>query len=225
MKRIIVCLPAMLLLFSLAACYSQTDDVSKSSRDTESEDKGRTDNSHILIVYFTLWQNTEYPDDIDAATSASLVLDGEDLFGTTEYAAALIQQNVGGDLHAIQTTVPYPSDFDEVVDQNHEEMNTGALPELEESDLDISRYDTIFIGYPIWAMNAPRAVYSFLSRYDWSGKTIIPFCTHDGYGSGGSYEEIAAAIDDEEAVLDGLAIEASDVTEAEEIISEWLNEK
>lgn len=141
--------------------------------------KSETPESNILIAYFTLGRNAEYGEDIDASTSASLVLDDEELVGTTEYVARLIQDNVGGDLHSIQTVEPYSTDFDTVVDQNHEEMDAGTLPELVASDLDISQYDTVFIGYPVWATNAPQAIFSFLSQYDLSGKTIIPFCTHD----------------------------------------------
>ena len=65
-----------------------------------------------LIAYFSLGNNAGYPDGVDATTSASLVLDGGNLYGTTEYMANLIQQAVGGDLHRIQTTEPYSTDFD-----------------------------------------------------------------------------------------------------------------
>lgn len=179
--------------------------------------------SNILIAYFTLGRNAEYGEDVDASASASLVPDGEELVGTTEYVARLIQECVGGDLHLIQVTEPYPADFDTVVDQNHEEMAAGTLPELADSDLDVSQYDTVFIGYPVWAANAPQAVFSFLSQYDLSGKTIIPFCTHNGYGAGSSYGDIADAVDGEAAVLDGLAIEATDVPQSAETVAGWLD--
>lgn len=186
-------------------------------------ENGDNSESNILIAYFTLGRNAEYPDDVDVGASASLVMsDEEELVGSTEYIARLIQDNVGGDLHSIETVEPYPTDFDDVVDQNHEEMNAGTLPELKPSELDVSSYDIVFIGYPVWATNAPQAIFSFLSQYDLSGKTVIPFCTHDGYGAGSSYGDIADAIDGEAAVLDGLAIEAMDVPEAADTVSEWL---
>lgn len=186
-------------------------------------ENGDNSESNILIAYFTLGRNAEYPDDVDVGASASLVMsDEEELVGSTEYIARLIQDNVGGDLHSIETVEPYPTDFDDVVDQNHEEMNAGTLPELKPSELDVSSYDIVFIGYPVWATNAPQAIFSFLSQYDLSGKTVIPFCTHDGYGAGSSYGDIADAIDGEAAVLDGLAIEATDVPEAADTVSEWL---
>lgn len=83
-------------------------------------------------------------------TSASVVADNMGQYGTTEDIARIIQQKVGGDLHRIQTKVLYPDDFNEVVDRNHQEMQNGVLPELVQSNLDISGYDTVFIGYPVW---------------------------------------------------------------------------
>lgn len=177
--------------------------------------------SNILIAYFSRVGNTEYPDDIDATTSASVVVDQTQQYGTTEYVARIIQQKVGGELHRIETKEAYSTDFDEVVDQNHKEMQDGVLPELKESSLDISAYDTVFIGYPVWATDAPQAVLSFLKEYDLSGKKVIPFCTHDGYGAGSSYRTIAKACP-QASVLDGIAIEAKNVSAAENNITDWL---
>ena len=200
-----------------------SDGTAEDSVGNADSENGDNSESNILIAYFTLGRNAEYPDDVDVGASASLVMsDEEELVGSTEYIARLIQDNVGGDLHSIETVEPYPTDFDDVVDQNHEEMNAGTLPELKPSELDVSSYDIVFIGYPVWATNAPQAIFSFLSQYDLSGKTVIPFCTHDGYGAGSSYGDIADAIDGEAAVLDGLAIEATDVPEAADTVSEWL---
>lgn len=67
----------------------------------------------------------------------------------------------GGDLHLIETVTPYTADFEELRDVNHNEMAEGFLPELKESNLDMSEYDTVFIGYPIWATDVPQAVLSF----------------------------------------------------------------
>lgn len=173
-----------------------------------------------MIAYFSRWGNTDYPDDVDATTSASIVAEVGERYGTTEYAAKIIEETVGGDLHRIETVTPYTTDFDELRDVNHSEMQQGFLPELKESDLDISQYDTVFIGYPVWATSVPQAVISFLNKYDLSDKTVIPFCTHDGYGAGGSYGEIAEASG--AAALDGIAIEAKDVPNSRAEIVRWL---
>lgn len=195
-----------------------TEQESTESPETPTEEK----NNNILIVYFSRYGNTEYPEGIDASTSASVVID-KDTFGTTEYVSRMIQESVGGDIHLIRTQEPYTADFDELRNVNHEEMDAGFLPPLMESNLDMEQYDTVFIGYPVWATDVPQAVLSFLDEYDLAGKTVIPFCTHDGYGAGGSYNTVREA--SHAAVsLDGLAIEAKDVPSAKSAVTEWLSD-
>ena len=250
MKRIISFLLVIVVMLSLSACgesrveekavtdgiqnesATQTDTMeekrpgeaaelqTKESDENMAQEEDVNTREGNLIVYFSRVGNTEYPEGIDASTSASIVIDN-DTFGTTEYVARMIQESVGGDIHIIQTQEPYPADFDELKDVNHEEMNTGFLPPLMESNLDMEQYDTVFIGYPVWATDVPQAVLSFLDEYDLTGKTVIPFCTHDGYGAGGSYNTIREA--SHAAVsLDGLAIEAKDGPSAKSTVTEWL---
>lgn len=240
MRKSLAFMLGILMVFFLTACGAETsgqerDETSGGSspamtaeetvdtvpRASESSEVAEEENNgNILIVYFSRWGNTEYPDDVDATTSASIVADGE-YYGTTEYVARMIQENVGGDLQLIQTKEPYPSDFDELRNLNHDEMAKGYLPALVESNLDISGYDTVFIGYPVWATEVPQAVLSFLNEYDLSGKTVVAFCTHDGYGSGGSYETIREASHAAQSP-EGLAIEAKDVLTARNTVAAWL---
>ena len=203
---------------------SQQDSVSVSDAVSEPEStESEQSANNTLIVYFSRWGNTEYPSDVDATTSASIVVENDLRYGTTEYVANMIAEKVGGDLHRIETVTPYTVDFDELRDVNHDEMSSNYLPELKESNLDISAYDTVFIGYPVWATDVPQAVLSFLKEYDLSGKTVIPFCTHDGYGAGNSYQTIAEA--SHAAVsLEGIAIEAKDVPNAQDTVEAWLME-
>ena len=227
------------LLFMLTACSSSADPSQESSGQTTSPssqqdsvsvsnavlESERTESeqsaNNNLIVYFSRWGNTEYPSDVDATTSASIVVENDLRYGTTEYVANMIAEKVGGDLHRIETVTPYTADFDELRDVNHDEMSSNYLPELKESNLDISAYDTVFVGYPVWATDVPQAVLSFLNAYDLTGKTVIPFCTHDGYGAGNSYQTIAEA--SHAAVsLEGIAIEAKDVPNAQDTVSSWL---
>ena len=239
MKKFLSILFVFSLLFMLTACSSSADPSQESSEQTtspssqqdsvsvsdavsepESTESGQSANN-TLIIYFSRWGNTEYPSDVDATTSASIVVDGDIRYGTTEYIANMIAEEVGGDLHRIETVTPYTADFDELRDVNHDEMNRNFLPELKKSDLDISAYDTVFVGYPVWATDVPQAVLSFLNEYDLTEKTVIPFCTHDGYGAGGSYQTIADA--SHAAVsLDGIAIEAKDVPNARDTVAAWL---
>lgn len=230
MKKLTALLLSLLMVLGLAACsqtnMSETPGSSQNNTESNAPASGNKNNStadggNILIAYFSRYGNTNYPDDVDASTSASIVIDNE-RYGTTEYVSRMIQQAVGGDVHLIETATPYTADFDELRDVNHNEMQQNILPELKDSDLDISKYDTVFIGYPVWATDVPQAVLSFLNEYDLTGKTVIPFCTHDGYGAGGSYQTIAEA-SKAEKTLDGLAIEAKDVPSAQDTVTNWLN--
>lgn len=90
-----------------------------------------------------------------------------------------------------------------------------------ESNLDMSQYDMVFIGYPVWAADVPQAVLSFLNEYDLSKKTVIPFCTHDGYGAGNSYSTIRE-VSHAAKSPEGLAIEAKDVRDAADTVAAWL---
>ena len=180
-----------------------------------------SEDTRILIAYFSRWGNTDYDNDVDASTSASIVVNEGEQMGTTELIARMIQDEVGGNLHLIQTADPYSTDFDQVTNENHQEQNAGTRPELS-SSIDVSDYDVIFIGYPVWATTTPTPVLSFLERADLTGKTVIPFCTHDGYGAGSSYSAVAQASPGA-AVEEGIAIEASDVSGAQSRVASWLS--
>lgn len=130
----------------------------------------------------------------------------------------MIQGEVGGDLHAIIAAEPYPADFDQVRDINHQEGSRAISSTVE----NMEQYSTVFIGYPVWATTLPQAVRTFLTEYDFSGKTVIPFCTHDGYGAGRSFSTVAELATDANT-LEGLAIHAPEVTEAKDSIKQWLD--
>lgn len=245
MKKSLAFVGSILLMFSLMACGAETSELKTSELNNSEayEDSSQTiaeealtdtrptiteangvlkeqSKNGVLIVYFSRFGNTEYPDNIDASTSASIVIDNN-TFGTTEYLAGIIQERTGGDLHLIRTQKPYPADFDELREQNHSEMDEEYLPPLMESNLDMSQYNMVFIGYPVWAADVPQAVLSFLNEYDLSEKTVIPFCTHDGYGAGNSYSTIREVSHAAESP-EGLAIEAKDVRDAADTVAAWL---
>ena len=175
----------------------------------------------VLVAYFSRYGNTNYASDVDATTSASVVVDHGQRQGTTERIARMIAEQTGGDLHLIETADAYPTDFNDVVSQNHQEIADGSRPALS-SSVDISGYDVIFVGYPVWASTVPTPVLSFLESQNLSGKTVIPFCTHDGYGAGSSYSAIRSSSTGA-AVEQGLAIDSSDVASSERTVKDWLN--
>ena len=200
MKRILS-LTAAVMLTALTACGVQTQnpgastpppDMSPVTQPVEPAESPRQESEtpqaeHILIAYFSLWDNAPWDEDTDTNTSASVVADENGVTGTNAYVACMIQEETGGDLHAIITTGPYSADFDAVVAENHSESSRAISSAVEDMD----QYDTVFIGYPVWATTIPQAVRTFLTEYDFTGKTLIPFCTHDGYEAGRSFSTVA----------------------------------
>jgi flavodoxin len=141
--------------------------------------------------------------------------------GNTREIAAQIHKSVGGDIFEIQAVKPYPSDYDAVVEQAKQELNSGYTPVLKTKTEDITSYDVVFVGFPIWWSTFPAPVRTFLSEYDFSGKTIVPFCTHAGSGLGRSVTDISKLCT-RSALLDGIGIWGRDVKTAQEKVSEWL---
>lgn len=140
--------------------------------------------------------------------------------GNTAQVAEFIQQIVGGDLFEIQTVKAYAVDYTQCTEEAKEELRAGARPELKEYLDSLDNYDTIFLGYPNWWGTMPMACYTFWDAYDLSGKTIIPFCTHEGSGMGGSEREIKKLCP-EAVVKKGLPIHGAEAAEAKNEVAVW----
>lgn len=108
--------------------------------------------------------------------------------GNTDSIADLIYETTGGTRVELETVDAYPDDYDATVDQVRGEMENGYLPPITTQPLDMSAYDVVFIGSPIWFRDIARPVATFLSQNDLSGKTVVPFFTHGGSGQGSSIE-------------------------------------
>ena len=141
--------------------------------------------------------------------------------GNTEVAAQMIQTLAGGDTFKIETVKAYPSDYTRATEVAKEELNRNARPELSFNVDNLDDYGVVFLGYPNWWGTAPMAVFTFLESHDFAGKTIIPFCTHEGSGMGHSESDIKAACPGAK-VLKGLAIKGGNVQSAERAIEAWL---
>ena len=142
--------------------------------------------------------------------------------GNTEKFANIIHDQIGGDLFKIESVAPYPTG-DELFDYTKEEQDEDRRPEIK-GTIDISQYDTIFIGYPIWWYEVPQIIKTFLDQYDLSGKTIIPFNTHEGSGDGGTYNYIKEQ-EPNANVLEGLPIRGGNMEQDQtNTISSWIEE-
>ncbi len=192
---------------------AQSGSESKTEQQGESIDEPEETGNRILVTYFSRTGENYSVGYIEK--------------GNTHIIADMIAQQTGGDTFEIRTVTPYPDDYDECTDIAQQERNENARPELAESLDNLDDYDVIFIGYPIWWGDMPMAVYTFLESYDFAGKTIIPFCTHEGSGLGSTAGNIAAVCPDAE-ILDGLSIRGSvaqnSQEEAAEAVADWLRQ-
>ncbi len=133
--------------------------------------------------------------------------------GNTRKVAREIHKVVGGDLVGIEPLEPYPNDYSTLVEQAKRELHSGFMPELDQGPVNVESYDTVFVGSPNWWHTIAPPVITFLSRADLSGKTIIPFITHGGGGSGRSVSDIANLCP-HATVLEGLSVYGADARAA-----------
>lgn len=237
MKRIMPIFLILTIMLVLAGCGGEVsesssitpssaagaDDISEAnSSEAASSDTAGTsgDGSNILIAYFTMPENVDTTG-VDAVAGASIVVNDGEVMGNVEYMASVIQQTVGGDLFRIETVQQYPLDHDTLVDQAAEEQDDGARPELAAHIEDHGRYDTIIIGYPNWWGDMPQALYTFLEEYDFSGKTIIPFCPHGGSGFSRTERTISELQPGATVSENGLAISRGSVADSGDEIAAW----
>lgn len=141
--------------------------------------------------------------------------------GNTQRLAKLISDEVGGDFRRIETVKSYPTG-EALFDYTKNERDEDARPELKDLNINMDDYDVIFVGYPIWWYTLPMPLYTFFDTYDFSGKTIIPFNTHEGSSDGGTYSTIKGW-EPNATVLDGLAIRGADMKSDQKAkIRNWL---
>lgn len=127
--------------------------------------------------------------------------------GNTKMVANYIIDYLKADSFEIEPTTPYPDDYETTTDIAKKEQQENARPSIKNKLNNINDYDTIFLGYPIWWGDMPMIVYTFIENYDLSGKTVIPFNTHEGSGSAGTYEKLKTKLNKSTVNLDGLALE------------------
>lgn len=147
------------------------------------------------------------------------------VYGTTKKFAEDIRDLTNGDLFEIKPVKPYDSDtshYEQLANYAKKERDNDERPEIV-SLPDVSKYDYIFIGYPMWWYTYPQIIRTFIESVDLSGKTIIPFNTHEGSGDGGTYKELQEALPNSK-VLVGLPIRGSNMKYNQKgNIKEWLD--
>lgn len=141
--------------------------------------------------------------------------------GNTEVAAGIIHELTGAELFRIEQKQPYSKDYNECIEQAKADWKGNARPELKAYPKSIDDYDIIYLGFPNYCGTLPMAVFTFLEHYDFSGKTIKPFCTHEGSGMGSSENDIKKLCTNAK-IEKGLAIIGGRVRSSEKDIKEWI---
>lgn len=220
MKKILALALMLIMALSLSAC-SGSNNSRMGSGDANSPQVETQGNSlNVAAPEGSGPQNTETESD---SAADNILIAYFSHTGNTREIANQIHDCVGGDLFEIVPVDPYPTDYDTVVDQAKQELEQGYRPPLKTKVENIDSYNVIYLGYPNWWGTIPMAVATFLESYDFSGKTIVPFCTHEGSRLGRSIEDITELCP-QSTILKGLAIRGSSVKNAQDDVSAWLRE-
>ena len=196
LKKLLSAMLVGIVVCSLAACSGGTgEEEQPETQETAENADTEVGEGTALIAYFS-WS------------------------GNTEAVAQEIQAQTGADLFEIVPAEPYTDDYNELLDIAQEEQSSDARPAIAET-VDLSGYDTVFLGFPNWWGDMPMILYTFLDEYDLSGKTIVPFNTSGGSGFSGSLDTIAEMEPDAE-VTEGISLGSGEAEDCEDEVAEWL---
>lgn len=141
--------------------------------------------------------------------------------GNTELAAGIIKELTGANVFKIEQQKSYSKNYNECIAQAQADQRRNARPELKSYPESIEEYDVIYLGFPNYWSTMPMAVFTFLEHFDFSGKTIKPFCTHEGSGLGRSISDIKKLCPTAN-IEKGLAIHGGSVERSGKDIKKWI---
>ena len=216
MKKAIVILLSLTMILGLTACGNSASKTKQpSTEDTFVESKADTESAETST-------NMENTDNQDAQEHKILVAYFS-ATGTTKGVAEHIANGLNADIYEIVPEEAYTDadlDYNDNNSRTTIEMNDpDASPAISGSVENMEQYDIIFVGYPIWWGEAPRIVSTFMESYDFSGKTIVPFCTSGGSGIGSSASNLER-LTSGATWLDGRRLNGSD---SHDTVMEWVN--
>lgn len=192
LKTLLIALALVILTFSLTACGGDNPDGADeggkggivsgdglttgngngtASGGSGTETSGGADTTKILVAYFSCTNNTKQ-------------------------RAEALQSRLNADVYRIVPAVAYTAadlNYNTDCRANREQNNPSARPEISGRLENVSQYDVIYLGYPIWWSQAPKIIYTFLESYNFEGVTIIPFCTSGSSGMGSSATNLHAS--------------------------------
>lgn len=239
MKRIFLLLLSLSLVFCFSACSGNTQNASEPNGGNQSAGQNNSADHNLPDESDTNKADSAYGNSTDSNTEdgkrilvAFFSHTGENYGvgviekGNTHIIADMIAEEMSADTFEIVRVTPYPEAYRACTDEAQKEKNANARPELTATVDSFEDYDIIFLGYPNWWGDMPMPVYTFIESYDFSGKTVIPFCTHAGSGLSKTVQTLKDKLSDA-TVLDGLAIAGTTAqnnqNEAKESVLSWLD--
>lgn len=222
MKRLTAIITAVCLAFSLSACGNVQNSTSNQTEQkaTVSSNTAKA-GGKAISVYFSRVGNTEFPDDVDAISSATLNRKNGELKGNAQLIAEWAADEAGCETFEIVTEESYPSDYDQTVDFAKEEQSQNKRPALKNALKNVENYSTVDLTFPNWWADMPMAVYSFFDAYDFSGKTINVFITHEGSGFSRTIDTIRE-LEPNAVVTEAVAVRGGNASDEENTIREWV---
>lgn len=228
MKKTIAILLFLGMVLGLAACgksASQTgqptteeDSVESTSSMEEAAENSSTDAENMGVPE-SQPEETDIPD----AQESKVLIAYFSATGTTKGVAEHIANGLNADIYEIVPEEPYTD-----ADLDYNNNNSRATIEMSDPDVrpvisgsveNMEQYDIVFIGYPIWRGEAPRIISTFVESYDFSGKTIVPFCTSGGSGMGSSAANLEELTNGAQWIS-GQRLSGSD---SRDTVMEWVN--
>ena len=236
MRKIVSLLLSFGMIFALAACGQSA--VSEKQEEIQSavqktDEQSETPQNEAAVEQSETEEQTEIEMETEPSESVSTEEQETDVStktlvvyfsctGTTELVAEYITEILGADSYQIVPEDPY-TETDLAYYTNgradQEQNDPDVRPAISGGVENMDEYDTIILGYPIWHGQAPRIISTFLESYDFSGKTIVPFCTSHSSGIGSSADNLHVLCADSTLWIDGRRFEAGT---SKEIIGEWL---
>lgn len=223
MKKPIIlsCIAAIAVCTLVTYCWASTGKSHVSNEQPMQDNSAPTtvssNHGKVLVAYFSVPET----DGVDASSGASRVSANGKMMGNTQYVASLISEATGGELFEIKTTHTYPGSHKALIDAAKVEIDNNARPKLVTHIQNLKDYDVVFVGFPNWWYDMPMPLYSFFDEYDFSGKTVIPFCTHGGSRFSSAIKTIRK-LEKGATVLDGYAIARDRVPKSKDGVLKWL---
>lgn len=226
-RRLFAVLLAAVMALTLAACGtgSNTQDSSDNTKvqETTAAGTGNADSATASDANSDLPSSD--PSDTQTADNKILVVYFS-WSGHLDSMAHWVADETGGDLYRVTAADPYPEDYNATADRAKQEQDDGVRPEIvvDITPEQMSEYDTIFFGFPVWWYDLPMPMWTFLESYDFSGKTIIPFFSHEGSSNGANALPTIEKLAEGATVRsdDALSIRGGKVDDSENDVREWV---